>query len=1209
MKQEVIKMNIKKILSSALVVVLLFTSIVGFIPVKADAAHSSMVGASTSYTVDQIKAIVSESYNYVFNDAAEMLNYELERGYLDYVSSKGGKYTIYVNRYNGCMYYLNNVSGQILTSNPYNSGLVASSATRKELMSQITVSYLLDTGEISVPVTMVSSSEAAERGQITVSAIANGLRVSYTLGDTATRFIVPNQIASDDYMTYIFVPILDTYRDMLNTYIGEQYPDEQFDFFEQDAWGKYDTYEDGYIGERAFKQYIKDTNDLYKKVYKSSDDPTRKALDDIYSALSMLATSYVIKNPEKYDPEDEDDAKALEKMYAEAPLTKEGVAVYACSKTSNVDLKKLQNYFSKYAGYNNELLLEHEARCYYQHEAKEQPVFRCTLEYSFNEDGSLSVRLPANSISFDETVYNLENITPLQYFGGGDLREEGYIFVPDGSGAIIDYEDFYDVSGRKQNLTVTLSVYGDDYAYSVPSGFHREQVTMPVYGIVSKEPSNVYTERSSAKEKLDSGFFAILEEGASLATLNAKFGGVAHHLSSVYASYEPYPSDVYTTAATGTASSSYTIVSDSKYTGSYVTRYVMLGDTDLGLASGAEFYPATYVGMASYYRDYLKARGEISALENVSNDLPLYIEALGSMNITEKILTFPVSVSKPLTSFNDVITMYDELARAEEKLLEKAAERRAAADAELKNLVLKEKYLAQAEEYDRLAAKVKNITNINFKLTGFANGGMYFTYPTNVRWESACGGANGFKTLVDAAADRSKDGANFALFPEFDFLYMSNTAWFDGVSEGTDVARKVDNRYASKQVYNSVLALYQSVFSMVISTDALDKLYTKFDKAYSTQGVNGLSVSTLGSDLNSNFDDENSINRDDAQYNVVALLDRIANSSKYSVMTSVGNSYSIAYADHIIDIATDSSHLSYSSYTIPFTGLVLHSYVSYAGGALNYTGSPDYDILRSIENGAALYYILCYENTEFMKEDQKLNKYYGVDYEYWYDGVVEQYDIINDAIGKYQAYEIVDHKIIIAERVIDEKEALRNKEIIKNEFLEQLEAEILKRVDAAFDEMFGNPEYIGAGISLSVDIEAIILQASEELNIDEAELSLSKENETDPDTFYDKLIALAGKYCTKYAGGAVEVNVDSVDYKSAYRYVTDSYAEDEDYHVTDYTVDDKRVAMVTYKHPTTGHTVRFILNYNVYAVTVMLEGFDEPIVLEKYAFYSYEVKE
>ena len=48
-----------------------------------------------------------------------MLVYELEKGYLDSVDSKDKMYSIYVNRYTGVMYYVNNLTGQILMSNPY----------------------------------------------------------------------------------------------------------------------------------------------------------------------------------------------------------------------------------------------------------------------------------------------------------------------------------------------------------------------------------------------------------------------------------------------------------------------------------------------------------------------------------------------------------------------------------------------------------------------------------------------------------------------------------------------------------------------------------------------------------------------------------------------------------------------------------------------------------------------------------------------------------------------------------------------------------------------------------------------------------------------------------------------------------------------------------------------------------------------------------
>ena len=262
---------------------------------------------------------------------------------------------------------------------------------------------------------------------------------------------------------------------------------------------------------------------------------------------------------------------------------------------------------------------------------------------------------------------------------------------------------------------------------------------------------------------------------------------------------------------------------------------------------------------------------------------------------------------------------------------------------------------------------------------------MYFTYPTKVKWEKACGGKDGFNSLLASSKEK-----NFSVYPEFDFQYINNTAMFDGISNKNTVSSMVDNRYASKQAYNSVLVEYESIFAMVISPDSLDRLYTKFLKNYSKYNADGISVSTLGSDLNSNFDKDNPINREESSQYVRNLLDRI--SSDYKIMLDKGNIYTVKYAEHILDISTDSSHLRDSSYTIPFTGMVLHGYVNYAGAALNYSGSPQYDILRAIENGASLYYLLCYQNTNYMKDDEGLSKYYGVNYETWFEKIVEQYD-------------------------------------------------------------------------------------------------------------------------------------------------------------------------------------------------------------------------
>ncbi len=1200
-------MNKKKILSSLLVVLMLFTAIVGLIPTDAMAAHSPSVGGSTVYTKDQIKTIVQNSYRYGedgsefdFANAGQMLDYELSLGYLDSVNSKGNEYTIYVNRYTGLVYYVDNITGQILTSNPYNTAeLNKSQEARYDLMSQVVLAYRPRDGFTTTDVTYYSTKWAGEYAQISVSPIAGGLRVNYTLGDTSTRFMVPGQITAVAFQEHMLEPLLSTFVQLLEMYIGDYYPDRDFSVYSQDKWGGNKTLDGDYLDRRALDSYLSEMRALYKEHY-STKSEEYKIIDAARGAVSTVFSAYNLNNPADYNPNTTVGSKALEEMYERAPLTEQGIPVYVrkynASQTGK--LRDVQSVLLKYTTYNSSLLAEHEAECMYDERVEEKPVFRCAIEYTFAKDGSLVTRVPANSITYDDVNYIVASVTTLKYFGAADLAGDGYVFIPDGSGSIIEYEDFYNEE-RKDNVSIDLRVYGNDFTYSKASGYHNEAVTMPVFGLVSETPANSRTLANLNKSVLSTGFFAILEEGSSLSTISTRFD--SNKLASAYINYTPVPNDQFSTSGSNDpsiVSSTYTMVAESRYTGSYVTRYTMLTDAALsGAAGDTAAYDTSYVGMAACYRDYLKDQGALTPLENVAEDLPLYIEALGSMNVVEKVLTFPVTVSKPLTTFDDVIKMYDELAGATEKLAAKAEACRQQAAAETQNAVLRKKYEDKAVQYDKLAAKIDNITNVHFKLTGFANGGMYFTYPTRVAWESACGGAQGFNKLLAATTEKTTGDSIFQIYPEFDFLYMSNKAWFDGINENTDISRMIDNRFASMQSYNSILGAYESLYKLVVSGDALDRLYSAFIKNYSAYDIANISVSTLGSDINSNFDPDNHVSREESLGNVVSVLDRIANEGKYNVMTTVGNSYALEYADHIIDIAIDSSHFNHSSYTIPFTGLVLHGYVNYAGSAINYVGSPEYNILRSIENGASLYYILCYqENTNFMKEDPALNDYYGVDYENWYDDVVTNYEIINSAIGDLQDYFITNHKTLVSERFVDEDERAANNAKLKAEYIDMLRSEIVDRVNKTLREMLeaNNPDYFGAGVKVTVDVDKLLLQASKLLNITESDLVSSG--------FKTSLEAIKTEFETEYptSTAGFEVNVLGVEnYNSKYEYVTDSTAFDEEYDETIYTLNNDRVVLVTYEKD--GDIVEFLLNYNVYKVTVKLSD-TETITLDKYGF-------
>ena len=1213
-------MKIKKLISSALLIVMVFMAFVAVIPVTASAAQSSYFEESDSITADKAKAIIKKVFEeYQFDTAEEMLVYEKGLGYLDYVTSDDGQFTIYVNRYTGVLYYYNNVTGQLLTSNPYYYSTTNSDTINNQLLSQITISFAtIATGE---NFTYYSSEWAAKRAQIETSYIANGIRVNYTLGDTTARFLLPGRIKADKFEALILRPIIEEYVSLLEEYCGdhEKYSDYNFDVFTNEKYnveGKEDFQNDiiyyGCINSYALKKFAdQDMKKIYTEVLNKNSAEYKK-LDEIRKDIISITSAYSVKNVNEYlDESKQKDYETIVKDYytgsgnLEIYETLEPIYVYIDSEIGKLteNKRKYASVFQKYAtGYTLPEMFQDEKECGYVDNSEQKPVFRCALEYTFDADGALSVRLPSSSISFDETVYTLSGITPLIYFGAGDLTRDGYIFYPDGSGTVVEYEDFYNDSD-KVRVFLTGTTYGKDYCYSKLTGAHREHISMPVYGVVGEANANASTKLAYGVDQVTNGYFAILEEGASLAKIAYEMGGAQYKYAHAYCSFNPYPSDQYDlsdTISVGGATE-YTIVSESRYNGSYVTKYVMLTDPEIGEKLGGNYYATSYVGMANCYRDYLEARGVISALDLVSSDLPLYIEALGSMEIVAKILSFPVNKKIALTAFEDIVTMYKQLSDSAAVFEAKAAEYDALA-AEETDEAIKLQYQQTADGYRALIPQVETIDNINFRLNGFANGGLKSTYPTKIRWEKACGGKKAFKELLkEASAVSANNGKNFGIYPDFDFMYINYTESFDGIRIKGNVSRMVDNRYASKQIYSSILMEYTSHFTLVINPEALEDLYTKFAKKYSKYEATGISVSTMGSDLNSNFDEDNPVNRDEAQGYVSNMLNSLKNEQNLDVLLDVGNVYTLQYASHILNASIDSSHFSYSSYAVPFVGMVLHGSVNYAGSPLNYSGTPAYDILRSIESGASLYYILCYQNSKEMKEDALLSDYYGIDYATWYENIVTTYKTLNDAIGDLQSYYITNHQIIKAERIIDASEMDANYVLLLEEFIENLDEYVNDAIDAGYDEIIDRGN-IGQNLAVTFDKAALVDAAAAivDLGVDVTEAKVL----TSGVTFGAAIDAIIAKYTSEYpvkdAATDYTVTVNANEYESKYSFLTDSFATDEDYKYTDYTSDIGNVVLVTYTGAN-GETVQFVLNYNIYSVNIRLES-GEIVTLDKYGY-------
>ncbi len=976
------------------------------------------------------------------------------------VTSEDGRYTLYVDTYSGEVAYHDNIVNQTLFSNPYNLNDVSKGSSadiKAKLLSQVIVKYLDNAKESYY----YSFTEAAEREQIQVKNIKNGVRVEYSIGREETRKLVPKMIEKSRFENLILANV-------------------EHDEF---AWSKFDAF-------------------------------------------------YTLKDPS--DPNLSDRAK--QEMMATFKITNK-MAVYVFDPyAKDRELNMIEGFILEYCPtYTYDELDADHALTEYEGSDVAPAQFKMALEY-YLEDGTLRVRFPVNGLRFDDTTYQLTSLQILPYFGCGSYEYDGYLFLPDGSGAITRFEDFAELSGK----TVTGKVYGQDYAFYQISGEHQETVRLPVFGVVENVlvetakmdmvPVDPYYDDAGnlIEEELqmvkdtfveDRGYFAVIEEGEAITSITAETGGRTSSFDTVYTTLVPRQRDSYdiADAVSGAGSAMWTVVSKRKYTGNYTMRYTMLNygeyAEEAGLSEG-DYYETSYMGMLNVARDYYQKRGILTRLEkdDVKEDIPLYIESFGTAQITEKILSFPVTVHTPLTTFDDLKTMYERL-------------------------------------------KEEGITNVNYKLTGFFNGGLWHTVPYKVEVEENVGGAEGFKDFISYAKDN-----DIGVYPDFDFVWAdaAENDFFSGLNKRKHLIKTMNTKYARLREYDPLYQEYRGSYNLAISPAYFSYYYDEFTKNFSKLEPIGISVSTLGQYLNTDFDKKDPYHREDNKEYTVELFKQIK--EEYgNVMTEGGNFYAVPYVTDILNVPLDSSEYLNTSETIPFLGMLLHGHVNFTGMAMNNAGDMDYQILKAIENGASCYFQLSYQNTEKLKSNTDFAKYYSISFDIWFDDLVRVYNTLNDAISDLQTKLIVDHEFITGERVLSaEEQAELDAEIalLIAELEEQRAQEEARREELAAQEELDS--------ELGLDDED---EEDGEKTEDGEEDTEEKddEKEEDEDASDDEEASEDDEMTDEEREAAFEEQIEKAKERLESRNI----------------IDNGKIVKVTYEGGT-----YFILNYNNFSVTV-----------------------
>lgn len=261
-------------------------------------------------------------------------------------------------------------------------------------------------------------------------------------------------------------------------------------------------------------------------------------------------------------------------------------------------------------------------------------TFFIPIEYRL-EGNSLVVRLPMDELIYPLNVidnqgsshtYPLHTVTLLPYFGAAYKDQEGYIFMPDGSGALIDF------STKKYTLGyIGTPVYGRDLTEDSREQqlFSTEQTYMPVYGM--KTETNA--------------FLAVIEQGEALARISAAKAGFVNSYNYVGPQFNVMPRSDLSLGPIGSVN----VYQKRIYGGDIQIRYLFL--------VGSE---ANYVGMARAYQDYLVKMCKLESIDS-HQELPFYLSIVGNIIKNEPVIGVPREVIRPLTTYEQTKEIVDNL--------------------------------------------------------------------------------------------------------------------------------------------------------------------------------------------------------------------------------------------------------------------------------------------------------------------------------------------------------------------------------------------------------------------------------------------------------------------------------------------------------------------------------------------------------------------
>lgn len=434
------------------------------------------------------------------------------------------------------------------------------------------------------------------------------------------------------------------------------------------------------------------------------------------------------------------DARTIKGKYK----LKDGIyTILEKAKNSKVGMKKLNTLFEE-AGYTEADCAEDMGDT----EVDEQVSFTIPLEYRLTEDG-LNVSVPTDQIQ-ETGGAMISRLRLLPFLGAAGMTDEGYMFVPNGSGALID------LNNGCKNAAYTQNIYGiDPVAQSYVVTEYTQTARLPVFGMKNG----------------DNAFFARIKNGDALAIINADVSGKLNSYNYVYPEFCLREIELLNMFGVSGNKSDTPMLEKNMYDLDISVDYTML--------SGDE---ANYSGMANYYREKLQQEGVLTDTD--ITELPFYLDIVGGVEIQKHALGIPYDGVFTMTTYDEAQAITDELNSEG-----------------IKNIRMNYQGWFNGGIYHDVADSIKLIRSVGSKkdMSELADkleaqgGGLY----GDVAFQKAVSTSDGFNGLLEASKYYSGYAVELGAVNPATMRQTSNLKWYDELVYDI-VSPKFLNRYVEK---------------------------------------------------------------------------------------------------------------------------------------------------------------------------------------------------------------------------------------------------------------------------------------------------------------------------------------------------------------------------------------------------------------------------